>query len=63
MLSVALQTRVACLLLLLPYLVTKMLCRADPHAVKPGPITVSERNEVHHVVIYQFALELEWHMP
>ncbi len=63
MLSVALRTRVACLLLLLPYLVTKLLCPADPHTVRPGLITVSERNEVHHVVIYLFALELEWHMP
>ena len=62
MLSVHLRTQDACLLLLLSYPVTKWLCRADPHAVRPGLITVSERNEVHHVVIYQLALELEWHM-
>ena len=66
MLSVHLRTQDACLLLLLPYLVTKLLCTVDMELlrtlsgqVERGPIAVNDRNEVRRVVIYLFALELE----
>ena len=54
------------MLLLLPYLVTKLLCTVDMELlrtlsgqVERGPIAVNDRNEVRRVVIYLFALELE----